>query len=369
MDDGPDDRVDWDALSKLSTLAVYMGARRLEPLKARLLTAGVDPNKPVALVRWATRADQRTLVTTVDEMPQAAQRHGMVAPLTALIGDVVELRHTIRWYENRPLYGRRVLVTRSENQARGFSHRLKELGADVLRYPSIKFELMTTGVTQIQEQLDQFDWLLFSSANAVQFFLQALKAASLDIRALGSIRIACVGPVTARSLMDWGLMPDLVPEKYVAEGFLDALKKRLKPGQRCLLPRAERARELIPTTLLEWGVDCTVVPVYRTSQGCVEPEVDDRVRRGEVDILTFTSSSTVHHFIERFSEDELNIFRQTTVAACIGPVTQQTAQEYGLDVQIVPDQYTVTALTDAIVEWCSCRSLISDRDRNEGSED
>ena len=363
MDDGPDDQVDWPAVSKMSTIAVYMGARRLDALRERLLSAGVAPDKPVALVRWATRTDQHTVVTTLDEMPEAAQSHSLKPPLTALIGDVVHLRQKIMWYEQRPLFNRRILVTRSESQAQSFSKTLKELGAEVLVYPSIQFESIPNTIEAIADEMNGFDWVLFTSANAVDFFLQALRSQTLDVRALGSAKFACVGPATARRLADFGLIADVVPDEYVAEGFMECLREHLLPGQRCLLPRAEHARAVIPDTLAELGVECRVLPVYRTTVGVVDPEIDQRVRAAHVDIMTFTSSSTVRHFVQRFSDDELNSLRENAVAACIGPVTARTARELGLDVQIVPEEYTVRGLTDAIVHWCDRQSLNTALDR------
>ncbi|MCA9540224.1 MAG: uroporphyrinogen-III C-methyltransferase, partial [Myxococcales bacterium] len=199
------DETDWSALARMSTVAVYMGAKRLADVARRLMAAGRAPSTPVALIRWATRPDQETLVSTLADCADAAERAGLAPPLTALIGEVVDLRDRIGWYEQRPLFGAAVVVTRSQGQHGALAGRLAELGAEVLALPTIAFDPCDRApIDKAIARLGTYDWVIFTSANGVDFFVDALLAADRDPRAFGRARIACIGPATARRLAGRG---------------------------------------------------------------------------------------------------------------------------------------------------------------------
>jgi len=334
----------------MSAVVFYMSAKRLVQVRDGLLGAGRGPDTPVAIIRWATRPDQKTVVTALDSMVQAAEDADMGPPLTVIIGDIVGLRQQIQWYEQRPLFGRRIVVTRSQRQQQDFCLQLHELGADVLAYPTIAFEAVNIGHDKVIEEFDTFDWVLFTSANGVDFFLDSLASKNLDNRIFGTTRIACIGPVTARRLLARGLRADLVPDRYVAEALIESLLAIGIDGQKILIPRAERAREILPDALGA-RARVQVLPVYRTVPGEVDPQVHDRVARGEVDVVTFTASSTVEHFVSSFSAEELAAIQKHAVAACIGPITAETARMAGFRVDVVAQAYTIRGLTDALSAW------------------
>lgn len=352
--DEPQGAIDWRALAGLTTVVFYMGARRLPNISANLIEAGRDPATPVALVRWASRPDQQTVVTTLAEAPEAMEAAGLEPPLVVLVGEVVGLRDQIGWFEHKPLHGVRVVVTRSPKQQGRLAGHLAELGAEVVPLPTIDF----TGpreparVAEAVAGLARYDWVLFTSANGVDAFLDALYAEGRDLRAFGGgAKVACVGPATARRLRARGLVPDLVPTEYVAEGLLAALRAEGIAGRQILLPRAEVARETLPDTLRAEGASVDVVPVYRTVAPAVDPGCRGRVARGEVDVITFTASSTVTQFVQQLEPDELRRVQARAVAACIGPITARTAREAGFDVAIEAKRYTVPGLVEALVEW------------------
>ena len=341
---------DWAGLATMSTVVFYMAARRLSVVAPALVAAGRDPATPVALVQWATRPDQRTVVSTLGECVAAAA--GMEPPLTVVVGDVVGLRERIGWYEQRPLFGVSVVVTRSRGQSGGMAATLRELGAEGGALPTIAFESADpTVIDAAIDDLGDYDWVLFTSANGVDFFVDALHTRGLDLRAFRSARVGCIGPATARRLARRGIVPDVVPGAYVAEGLLDALLAEGVEGARFLVPRAAVAREILPDTLRARGARVDVVPVYRTVPPAVDPAVRDRVARGEVSVVSFTSSSTVTHFCGLFTDAELSTIRARTKAACIGPITARTAEEAGFEVAVSADTFTVPGLIDALVRW------------------
>lgn len=343
------DDVDWSALARMSTVALYMSARRLRPIADALMKAGRAPDTPVALVRWASRPDQETLVSTLARCADDAKAAGLAPPMTILVGEVVSLRARIGWYEQRPLWGRRIAITRSRGQQGALAHRLHELGAEVVALPTIAFEPgPAEPIAEAIARLGTYDRVVFTSANGVDYFLDALYAAGRDPRAFGAAKLACIGPATARRLRDRGLVADIVPETFVAEGLIESLLEDGVEGRRVLIPRAEVAREVLPETLRERGAHVEVLPVYRTVQPPIDPAALARIADGDVDLVTFTSSSTVHHFRALFDEATFDAVRRRIGAACIGPITADTARELGLSIAVVAEQYTIPGLVEAL---------------------
>lgn len=270
--------------------------------------------------------------------------------MIALVGEVVGLRGRIGWYERRPLHGQRIVVTRSERQQGALTERLAELGAEVITFPTIEVE-PTAQVDVLNAALRRLhtqDWVVFTSANGVDYALDALAAQGRDARAFGAARIACVGPSTAERLRARGLLADLVPKRAVAEGLMDALGATPLAGRRFMLLRAEVARDVLPEALMRAGALVEIVPTYRTVAARVDAAVRHRIARCEADVITFTASSTVRHFTACFSEAELVELRARVVAACIGPVAAEAARAAGFRVEVVAEHYTVNGLLDAL---------------------
>jgi uroporphyrinogen III methyltransferase/synthase len=348
--DGEADPVDWRALAGMDTVVIYMGAKRLPTVAAALMAAGRAPETPVALVQWASRPSQRTVVTTLANAVADAAAAGLGPPVTAIVGEVVRLREELAWFERKPLFGKRIVVTRSLDQQAAFSGALAELGAEVLPLPTIAFappEDATPLHTALAD-LGRYHWVVLTSANGVDFFLDALKAARLDARALKAARVACIGPATAQRLEDRGLLADLVPERSVAEGLVEALLATGVAGCRILLPRAAVARDVLPEALAAAGAVVDVVPVYQTVETPADPGVLARIAAGEADLATFTSASTVQHFRRHFDDAQWSNVCSKIEAACIGPVTTEAATRLGLRVRIEADPFTIPALIEAI---------------------
>jgi uroporphyrinogen-III synthase len=255
-------------------------------------------------------------------------------------------RHTAQ--ETLPLAGKRVLVTRTTGQAGDLSRRLREFGAEAIEMPVIEIVAITDAgaLDHALDGLDRFDWVVFTSANAVDAFVSRMAERGLNIGHLTGANVAAIGTATTRRLRDLSLSPDLVPEEAVAESLLDALKTRGVAGSSILLPRAEVARDTLPEGLREAGADVYVVPVYRTVPAEPDPAVLRRLRDGEIDIVTFTSSSTVRNLLRMLGGDTTLL--NAGFVACIGPVTAATAREHGLRVDVVATDHSIPGLIEAI---------------------
>jgi uroporphyrinogen III methyltransferase/synthase len=350
----PELAVHWKELArKGSTLVVLMTQRQLRPNLEKLLAAGRAAETPAALIEWGTRAAQRTVVGTLATLADLADAAGVHPPALAIIGDVVALRQRLNWFERKPLFGRRIVVTRPRSQASGFAESLEALGAEILPFPTIE-TLPPESFAELDDALQrasQFDWVVFTSVNGVRVFFERLLALDLDIRDWTRARFAAIGPQTASALRTHGVRLALVPSDFRAEGLLASFAQAGIKGQHILLPRAAGARAILPTELRRAGAVVEEVISYRTAApAAAAGALRDELLSGHADLVTFTSSSTVHNFAASFG-DELGRVLAHTRVACIGPVTGQTARDYGIEVSIQPAIYTIAALVDAILAF------------------
>lgn len=339
----------WAGLAEgLDTLVFLMGVENLPNIVRELTAHGKPADTPVALVRWGTTSDQQTLTGTLGDIVDRVREAGFTAPAVTVVGEVVNLRETLRWWDNRPLSGKSIVVTRSREQASGLARSLEDLGAEAIEFPAIRIEPLEEAARSVIFAclpLD-YDWIIFTSANAVSCLMDALRKTGGDVRGLGRAKLAAIGPGTAKTLLDLGLNVDHVPAEFVAEAVLDGFPDDVA-GRTILFPRAEQAREALPEGLAERGADVHILPVYRTVPDT--GNADDlraRFEAGRVDVVTFTSSSTVRNFHAALPDVRLD---RVTVA-CIGPVTAQTARDLGYSVDIVADTYSVPGLVDAILK-------------------
>lgn len=338
----------WAGLAEgLDTLVFLMGVENLPNITRELIANGKPPETPVALVRWGTTTDQATLTGTLADIVDRVREAGFKAPAVTIVGEVVNLRETLRWWDNRPLSGKRIVVTRSREQASELSERLEDLGAETIEFPTIRIEPVPelAGSPVLGCLPLDYDWIIFTSANTVSCLLAALKANGGDIRSLGSAKLAAFGPATADSLNALGLSVDYVPTEFVAEAVLAGFPDD-PGGKRILIPRAEVAREVLPEELAARGAKVTVLPVYRTvpdAEGA--DDLKARFQDGEVDAVTFTSSSTVRNFHAAVGEVPMD----GVTVACIGPVTAETATELGYRVAVMAETFSVPGLVDALV--------------------
>lgn len=346
--------LEWPKLASTSgTIVFMMGMKNLPSIVGQLLSEGRQPGTPVAAIRWGTKAGQQTIVGTLGDIVSKAEAAHLEPPTVIVVGEVVRLRGQLNWFETKPLFGKRIVLTRAREQVREFSQLLAAYGAELIEAPTIQIVPPASwqAIDDAVTRLNAYRWLIFTSVNGVRPFMDRLHAAGKDARALANLRLCAIGPRTAQELETYGLIPDVVPTAFQAEGVIAALTHVGIHGSRVLIPRAEVAREILPEQLRELGAIVDVIPVYRT----IAPSMDvasltQQFHDGQVAAVTFTSSSTVRNFMELFGgRDAVRPLLAGAVVACIGPITARTAEEYGLTVTVMPAENTVPALAEAIV--------------------
>ena len=351
----PGTQLEWPKLSSSSgTLVFMMGMKNLPSIVRQLLAEGRSSDQPVAAIRWGTRADQQTVVGTLGDIVEKTEAARLEPPSVIVVGEVVRLRTQLNWFEAKPLFGKRIVLTRAREQAREFSQLLVAYGAEPVEVPTIQIVLPASwqAIDDAVARLNSYQWLIFTSVNGVKPFMDRLHGAGKDARALAGLRLCAIGPRTAQELGAYGLTPDVVPSEFQAEGVIDALTRIGVRGSRILIPRAEVAREILPEQLRELGATVDVIPVYRTIAPAVDvASLTQEFQDGRVAAVTFTSSSTVRNFVELFGgRDVVKPLVAKVVIACIGPITAGTAKEYGLTVTVMSAENTVPALAEAIVK-------------------
>ncbi len=352
--------LDWSKLATgVGTLVFLMAVKNIELVTQKLIENGRAPDTPVAVIRWGTRPDQVTIVGTLENISKIIKSKDIKPPAVMVVGEVVKLRESLNWYEKKPLFGQRVLVTREHSE--GFE-RLEELGAEIIEFPTIEIVPPSRydDLDRSIENIEGYNWLIFTSRNGVKYFFKRFFEKDRDIRDLKGIKLCAIGIKTADELRKYGLKVDLIPEDYRAEGLIETFikvyceeKAFAKPfkGIRFLLPRAEVAREIFPEKIKELGGDIDVPITYRT----VRPELHGkRLRRflkeGRISIATFTSASTFNNFLEIMGEDAISLLKEVNIAA-IGPVTARAIENAGLKVSIMPKHSTIEAMIEEIIKW------------------
>ena len=344
--------IDWERLSLGNgTVVFYMGITTLRSNMQRMIEHGRAPETPVALVRWATTPNQQVLTGTVADIADRAEEACFKPPAVTIVGEVVNLRKKLGWFDSRPLCGRKIIVTRAAEQAGVFSAMLEMSGATVLECPTIRlvepesWQLLDLAI----RELAGYDWLILTSGNSVRFFFQRLEALGMDARALAGCKICAVGPKTAEAFDSFGIRPDLVPTDYKAEGVVDEFSRLDLHGKKILFPRADKAREIIPNELKRMGAHVDSPVAYRNVfPDRLPPEALFLLEKRSVDCITFTSSSTVQNLAAMLGEDMLVDLLKGVIVASIGPITSKSCRELGLKVDIEPDTHTLDALAAAL---------------------
>jgi len=347
--------VDWQRLAVgAGTLAVYMGVKNLRQITARILAAGRPAATPAALVRWGTLNRQETLTGTLDSLADLAEARGFGPPAVLIVGEVVGLRERLRWFDTRPLFGRRILVTRSRSQASELSLGLRELGADVAELPTLAIAPLAdlSGLARAIERIGSFSWVVFTSVNGVEIFFTRLGEMGLDARSLAGVRVAAMGPQTAAFLKSHGVRADLVPERFTSEAVVEAFAARQKSyrGERFLFPGSEIAREVLPEGLERLGAEVVRLPVYSNRAPAYSAGELDELFEPVPELVAFTSSSTVSHLVQILRASGREGLLPGIQGACIGPVTAATARELGLAVRVESGTHTIPGLIQAIEE-------------------
>ncbi|WP_041274598.1 uroporphyrinogen-III C-methyltransferase [Desulforamulus reducens] len=349
-----DSSIAWDKIATgAGTLIFLMGMANLPAICTRLMEFGRSTETPVALIRWGTRPEQRTLIGTLENIHQRALEANFKNPAVIVVGEVVKLREKLAWFENRPMFGKRVIVTRSREQASVLSSAIEALGGEPWEFPTIQiaepedFTMLDSAITDVRS----YRWVIFTSVNGVQRFFERMRNNKKDIRDLSDVRLCAIGPKTREELEKRGLMVDYVPGEYRAEEIVAGLRGKVMPGDRVLLPRADIARKLLPKALEEMGALVHEVVAYRTVLGDGNAKaIRESLANGDISVVTFTSSSTVQNFVKLIAEEDLPRLMEKVVVASIGPITSDTARKLGLRVDVEAKEYTIGGLVQAITE-------------------
>jgi uroporphyrinogen III methyltransferase / synthase len=352
-------KIDWSSLARLEgTIACYAGARQIPAILQTLIQQGRSPNDSAAIVQGGTLPEQRTIQGTLAELSARLEEEPLRVPAVLVVGAVAGLRQHLRWYDDRPLFGKRILVTRAREQAGELVERLEELGAQPIEAPSVRIEPVTdtAALDDACAHAGEYDWIVFTSQNGVDQFMRRLLAGPDDVRALQGPRLCAVGPATAERLARFGLKVDLVPAEHRGDAILDAMRVLggALNGARVLLPKADIAREIVADDLRKAGAEVTEVVAYRTvpeSGRDGEPDIYRMLLDRQIDVVTFTSASSVRNFVKLLGDEQAADLLTSTLVASIGPVTAEAAQQLGIRSAIVPKDYTVPGLVQAIVDY------------------
>ncbi|MEP6618463.1 MAG: uroporphyrinogen-III C-methyltransferase [bacterium] len=346
----PETQTDWAALARAGgTIVLYMGVSNLPRIAAALVAGGMSPDTPAAAVQWGTHARQRTVTATVSTLADVTRREGLTAPVISVIGNVVALREQIPWFDQRPLFGRRIVVTRASAQAGSLHAALADLGADVLDMPALRIEpLDVAALRRALDQMADYDWVVFTSQNAVSLAWDSLRAANRDARTFSACKVACVGRSTAESLLGRGIAADLVPDRFVAESVLEAMTAREDVrGARVLYLAAEGARDILPIGLRELGCKVDVVHVYRSiSDGEGVDALRTALSDGSVDAVTFASASAVRGYVEAMGAE----LARRAPAVSIGPVTTAAVHDAAIPLIGEASHASIPVLAQAVVD-------------------
>ncbi len=347
--------IEWESLARgIGTLVFFMGVKNLPDITQKLIANGKSPDTPVALIRWGTTPEQQTVTGTLDNITERVKKAGLKAPAIIVVGEVVDLRKTLKWFETRPLLGKRIVVTRAREQASDLVRQLSDLGANCLEYPTIKIVPAKDPkpMDEAIENLGTYEWIVFTSVNGVKFFFDRLFETDRDVRALNHLHTAAIGPATAERMFQFGLKSDIIPKNYRAESVVKAFRKEKLDGKKILLPRAGEARPVLPVELRHMGAEVDEVTVYLTEK--VQDNVDPLIKQLEdrtIELITFTSSSTVINFKSLLPPDKFNQLVDGVTIASIGPITTDTAVELGFKVDITAESYTIPGLCEAILKY------------------
>lgn len=366
----PESSIDWSKFANgFDTLVFLMGVKNISAITSKLIEHGKSPDTPTAVVRWGTRPDQKTVVSTLKDIAGLVKEEKILPPAVMVVGNVVKLRDTLKWYENKPLFGQRILITREYTKD---YESFEDLGAEIFEFPTIEIA-PPESYKELDEsihKIETYNWIIFTSANGFKYFMQRLLDKERDIRDLKGVRICAIGTKTAEVIRNYGIKVDLIPEEFNAEGLIRAIVQKRRSaeeetselpnfrasalkGLKILLPRAEVAREVFPQKVRELGGEIDTPAAYRA----IKPEKHGKrlkrfLKEGRISVATFTSAATFNNFVDIMGEDAINVLKDVTIAV-IGPVTAKAIEKAGLKVSIMPKEATIKAMVDEIIQWAA----------------
>jgi uroporphyrinogen III methyltransferase/synthase len=349
-----DSAIRWEQLATgVDTLVILMGVGHLREIAARLIQHGRSPDTPISLVHWGTTPQQKTLEGTLADIAQKSEAVNFRNPAAIVVGDVNVLREQLRWFDQKPLFGRRIIVTRARAQASDFAECLESYGAEVIQFPTIETQPIpdNAALGRAIAQLSTYNWVIFTSVNAVEYFYRHLRENSKDTRSFGNARICAVGQKTVAALDQIGILADYVPSQY--RGVVLAAELEGVEGQKILLPRASIAADDLPNGLRDRGAIVDTIPIYETVKAGAEGReaLEADLHNGRIDMVTFTSSSTVTNFLEMFGSPPSTALLDQVHIAVIGPSTEATVKAHGFTADIVAQQASVESLAEEIVAF------------------
>ena len=342
--------IDWKALANVKgTLVFLMGIANLKHISENLIKEGKDKSTPVAFISWATRYNQSVVTATLENAYEVAMKKGIKPPTLIVVGSVVNLRDKLNFFEEKPLFGKNIIVTRCRTQSSTLVEQISDLGGNSIEIPTIKIEKISNNISLEQEinNLKDYSYIIFSSKNAVEIFFEKLNEMGYDSRALYNTKICAVGSETARYIKYKGINPDIVPEKYIAEGLYEELKDIINENDKVLIPRAKNARDFLVKKLSEKCFVKEVVTYESVIDYSKKEEALNIIENKDVDYITFASSSTVKNFVTLIGEDNINKLKKIKIIS-IGDITSKTIEEFGLEVYKQSDEATIVSMIDAI---------------------
>ncbi|MFR2315853.1 uroporphyrinogen-III C-methyltransferase [Terrisporobacter sp.] len=342
--------IDWEALAHVKgTLVFLMGIANLKHISENLIKEGKDKNTPVAFISWATRYNQRVVTATLESAYEVAIKENIKPPTLIVVGTVVNLREKLNFFEEKPLFGKNILVTRSRTQSSTLVEKISDLGGNPIEIPTIKIEKIENNLELEEEinNLKDYSYIIFSSKNAVDIFFDKLNKMGYDSRALYNIKICAVGAETARHIKTRGINPDIVPKKYIAEELYEELKDIIEENDKILIPRAKNARGFLVEKLSKKCFVKEVLTYESVIDYSKKDELLDIMENENVDYITFASSSTVKNFMTLIGEGNINKLKSIKIIS-IGDITSKTIEEYGLKVYKQSETATIASMIDAI---------------------
>ena len=350
-----DTSMQWDVFAKSNaTLVFLMGVKNLENIVKNLIKHGKPSDTPIALVRWGTTARQETVTGTLETIVERVKQAKLKSPAIIVIGHVVSLREELAWFDKKPLFGQRIVITRARAQASDLLSKLSKLGAQCIEIPTIQIVSPedTAPLKKSIKNIKDYDWLVFTSVNGVKFFFDTLFDMGRDVRVLGHLKFACIGPVTKERLKNYGIISDILPKTYRAESVIEAFSTVEIKDKKVLLPRAKQARTILPEELTKMGAKVDDVTAYETRLNADGKEnLISLLENNEIDAITFTSSSTVSNFMSLLESKDAKKLLKNVVTASIGPITSDTARSLDIEPDIEAKEYTIQGLVNSLLAY------------------